>query len=78
MLASFDKKPKTETASFDASYFRNLSNIHVDAARVHGRMHGYRAGPSVDHPRMHTVVHKHTQMHVMTEMTTTLSYACVG
>ena len=49
------KKPRTETASFDAYYFRNLSTIHVDAARVpvHSGMHGSPVGLSVNHPCMH-------------------------
>ena len=40
------KKPGTETASFDAYYFRNLPKIHVDAARVpvHNGMHASPVG----------------------------------
>ena len=51
------KKPRTETASFDAYYFRNLPKIHVDAARVpvHSGMHGSPIGLSVNHPCMHAV-----------------------
>jgi hypothetical protein len=32
-------------------------------------MHECRVGPSVDHPCMHAVVHKHTQMHAYNRKT---------
>jgi len=55
------KKPRTETASFDAYYFRNLPKIHVDAARVpvHNGMHAVHislrsvSGRSVSQSSMH-------------------------
>ena len=57
LAEQFGKKLKTETASFDAYYFRNLPKIHVDAARVpvHNGMHGSSVGLSVNHPCMHAV-----------------------
>jgi len=33
LAEQFGKKLKTETASFDAYYFRNLSDIPVDATQ---------------------------------------------
>jgi hypothetical protein len=51
--SKFGKKLKTETASFDAYHFRNLSNIHVDSARVHRGMDGW----VVKHSCMPVVVH---------------------
>jgi hypothetical protein len=35
LAEQFCKKLKTETASFDAYSFRNLSNNYVDPVRVH-------------------------------------------